>query len=342
LPTFTVGFSKADPSLRYARLVADRIGARHHELIVEPAAAAIVPRIVEHFGEPFGDSSVVPTWYLSQLARTHVTVALSGDAADEAFAGYHEYRVMQATRWLRRLPGRSPAAVANAIATLCSNRFPRVRDVARRAMLPEPAEYLLLMGQFVDGNRAPLFGPSLQDLVRSTAVLQSFEQMLDGSTARDPVGRLSELDISGYLPDDILMKVDVASMAHGLEVRSPFLDQEVMELAASIPSRHKLHAFRTKRILKRALADLIPREILARRKRGFDPPVDEWLRGPLAEMTKDLLLDDTARQRGWFNPREVDRMVTSHVQGASCGLQLWTLLILEQWCRTYLDTSLAR
>ncbi len=337
LPTFTIGVSPDDPSLRYARLVANRIGSDHHELIIGANVAALLPRIVSHIGEPLADSSIVPTWYVSQLAREHVTVALSGDAADEAFAGYHEYRVMQATRFLRWLPGRSPAAVARAIATISGSRFPRVRDVVTRAMLPEPAEYLHLMGQFVDGTRAPLFGPALRDLATSTATLQSFEQFLDNATAREPVGRLSELDISGYLPDDILLKVDLASMAHGLEVRSPFLDQEVMELAASIPSRHKLHLFQTKRILKTALGDLIPRQILNRRKRGFDSPVNEWLRGPLAEMTKDLLLDDTARQRGWFNPREVERMVSSHVAGTSCGPQLWTLLILEQWCRTYLD-----
>jgi asparagine synthase (glutamine-hydrolysing) len=244
---------------------------------------------------------------------------------------------MQATRFLRWLPGRSPAALARAIATISGDRFPRVRAVVQRAMLPEPAEYLHLMGQFVDGNRAPLFGPGLRDLVASTATLRSFEQFLANATAHEPVGRLSELDISGYLPDDILVKVDLASMAHGLEVRSPFLDQEVMELAANIPSRYKLHVFQTKRILKTALGDLIPRQILNRRKVGFDPPVNDWLRGPLAEMTKDLLLDDTARQRGWFNPREVERMVSSHFAGTSCGPQLWTLLILEQWCRTYLD-----
>jgi asparagine synthase (glutamine-hydrolysing) len=142
---------------------------------------------------------------------------------------------------------------------------------------------------------------------------------------------------AGYLPDDILMKVDLASMAHSLEVRSPFLDQAMMELAASIPSRHKLYALQGKRILRAAVADLVPREILARTKRGFEPPVDAWVRGPLAEMTRDLLLDETARHRGWFTPREVQRLVTGHFDGASHGRQLWTLLVLEQWCRTYLD-----
>jgi asparagine synthase (glutamine-hydrolysing) len=337
LPTFTVGFSKSDPSLQYARLVADRMGARHHELIVEPELATIVPRIVEHIGEPFGDCSMVPTWYLAEFARTQVTVALSGDAADEAFAGYHEYRVMQATRWLRRLPGAMPAAVAHMIAAWCPRRLPQVRGVARRALLPEATEYLGLIGQFVDGNRAPIFGPALREMAASTAVLQSFERILEDATAGDAAGRLTELDITCYLPDDILMKVDLASMAHGLEVRSPFLDQEVMELAASIPSRHKLYALQTKRILRAAVADFVPREILARTKRGFDPPVNAWIRGPLAEMTRDLLLDETARQRGWFNPREVERLVTEHGHGASHGRQLWTLLILEQWCRTFLD-----
>jgi asparagine synthase (glutamine-hydrolysing) len=339
LPTFTIGFSKDDPSLRYSRLVADRMGAEHHEMIVEPALATIFPRIVEHLGEPFGDCSIVPTWFLSEFARTKVTVALSGDAADEAFAGYHEYRVMQLTRYLRWLPGPMPAAVSQAIATWCPRRYPQVRGVARRAMLPEAAEYLGLVGQFVDGNRAPIFGPYLRDLTKSDATLQQFERLLASSTAGDAVGRLSELDISCYLPDDILMKVDLASMAHGLEVRSPFLDQDVMELAAAIPSRYKLYALQTKRILKEALTDLVPREILTRTKRGFDPPVDDWLRGSLAEMTRDLLLDDTARRRGLFNQDEVGRLVREHFDGVSHGLQLWTLLVLEQWCRTYLDSS---
>jgi asparagine synthase (glutamine-hydrolysing) len=337
LPTFTIGFSKADPSLACARLVADRMGARHHELIVEPAFATILPRIVQHLGEPLGDPSLVPTWCLAEFARTQVTVALSGDAADEAFAGYHEYRVMQATRWLRTLPGPAASACAKAMATWCPARFPQVRAVARRALLPEAAEYLGLMGLFVDGDRAAIFGPALRDLVTSTAVLDNFQRTLDDATAGDAAGRLSELDIATYLPDDILMKVDLASMAHGLEVRSPFLDQEMMELAASIPSRHKLYALQGKRILRTALADLVPREILARTKRGFDPPADAWIRGPLADMTRDLLLDQTARQRGWFMPREVDRLVREHVAGASHGRRLWTLLVLELWCRTYLD-----
>jgi asparagine synthase (glutamine-hydrolysing) len=337
LPTFTIGFSPDDPSLGYARLVADRMGTRHHELIVEPPLATIVPRIVEHLGEPLGDCSLVPTWYLSAFAREHVTVALSGDAADEAFAGYHEYRVMQATRWLRRLPAPMPAVIAGAIATCWPRRWPDVRDVAQRATLSEAAEYLGLMGQFVDGTRTRLLGPALHDLQSSHETERQFERLLHEATATDPVGRLSELDIAGYLPDDILMKVDVASMAHGLEVRSPFLDQDVMELAAAIPSRYKLYAFQPKWILRAAMADRVPREILARTKRGFDPPLDNWLRGPLADMLGDLLLDRTARERGWFQAREVEQMLTAHRAGRSHGRRLWTLLVLELWCRTCLD-----
>src|SRR5262249_38500217 len=140
-------------------------------------------------------------------------------------------------------------------------------------------------------------------------------------------------------PTVIVLWVVLAAMAHGVEVGGRFLDQDVMEPAAATPSRYKLYALQTKRILKEALADLVPREILTRSKRGFDPPVDDWLRGPLAELTRDLLLDATARRRGLFNQDEIGRMVTEHFDGGSHGLQLWTLLVLEQWCRTYLDSS---
>ncbi len=338
--TFSIGFPSADTSeLEFARLIAQRFGTEHHELIVEPRMVSVVPDLVRHYGEPFADSSAVPTWYLARLTRESVTVALSGDGGDEAFAGYNQYRFAHIARGVRALPGPLPGWIAGGLSRLQAPRLQPVRDFGRRLMLGEVERYLGLVAHFPYEERAALYGPAMREAFPADRIAARFERLLAAATARDAVDRLSELDFQTYLPDDILVKVDIASMAHALEVRSPFLDQRVVEFAASIPSRYKLRGLSTKIVLRRAVADLVPRRVVSRLKRGFALPIDRWMREDLAPMAHDLLRDRTARERGWFDPGAVDRLLAAHERGESRGNQLWALLMLEQWFRTFVDTA---
>ncbi len=338
--TFSIGFPSGDTSeLEYAREVARRFGTEHHELVVEPSMVSIVPELVQHFGEPFADSSALPTWYLAKLTRENVTVALSGDGGDEAFAGYNQYRFAHIARGVRALPGPLPRWIGAGLSRLGQPRLQPVRDFGRRLMLGEVERYLGLVAHFPYEDRTALYGPAMREAFPSDRIAARFAELIDTGTARDGVDRLSELDFQTYLPDDILVKVDITSMAHALEVRSPFLDQRVVEFAASIPSRHKLRGLSTKIVLRRAVADLVPRRVVSRLKRGFALPIDRWMREDLAPMARDLLLDRTARERGWFDSAAVGRLLAAHARGESRGNQLWALLMLEQWCRTFVDSA---
>jgi asparagine synthase (glutamine-hydrolysing) len=337
--TFSIGFTGDTASeLPFARLVAQRYATDHHELVVTPEMVDVVPRLARHFGEPFADCSAVPTWYLSRFTRESVTVALSGDAGDEGFGGYSRYRHARIARAVRSLPPPLPRLAAAALATLPSPRMQPVRDFGRRLMGSEVERYLGLVAHFAHEDRLALYAGDLKARFATDTVAAGFEAVLAAATGPDAADRLMELDVATYLPGAILPKVDVTSMAHALEVRCPLLDQEVMAFAASLPSGMKLNGLKSKFVLRRAVADLLPPGILHKPKRGFDIPVDRWMRGELAPMTRDLLLDGTARSRGLFEPAAVERLMAAHARGESRGLQLWTLLMLEQWFRTFVDS----
>ncbi|MBI2901899.1 MAG: asparagine synthase (glutamine-hydrolyzing), partial [Planctomycetes bacterium] len=322
--TFSIGFEEEKFSeLPYAREAARAFGSAHHEEVVRADSAAVLPELIERYGEPFGDSSAIPTYFVSKATARHVKVALSGDGGDECFAGYLRYEAMAHLARLRRVPEALLRFVSRLVprATGRGERIGRLLGASKR---PIEDLYIDLVTVFPREMRAEL---GARGEVRAR-VAEPFLR-----AGADPVTAASFADLVTYLPDDLLVKVDIASMANGLEVRCPFLDPEVVDLAFRIPARLK----RRKSVLKRAFRDLLPPAIRRRAKMGFAVPLAEWLRGPLRGLLEDALLGKTARERGIFPPAVVERLVREHLSGARDHRdRLWLLLVFELWARRFL------
>jgi len=290
----------------------------------------VLPTLVRHFGEPYADSSALPTYYVSKLTRQHVTVALTGDGGDESFAGYERY-------YANQIAERINAVGLGGAAFLLSRLLPDsadFRDSRRRvkrflsvASRPPAERYARWMGFFSQEEKAQLY---------AAHVAQGGEQwltnMLDELSGLGPVEAPMAADVLTYLPYDLLVKVDIASMVSALEARSPFLDHEVMEFAAQLPVGLKLRGSESKYLLKRAFADLLPHQVRNRGKLGFGVPVGTWFRGPLKSYLQDTLSSRIARERGLLNSAFIDRLIADHTSGrADHAYQLWSLLTLEIW-----------
>jgi asparagine synthase (glutamine-hydrolysing) len=339
--TFSIGFEDPRYDERaYARAVSRHFGTQHEELVVRPDAVALLRELPEHYDEPFGDSSAVPSLEVAKMTRRHVTVALNGDGGDESFGGYTRYAAMVAADRLgpvRRLGPVAGRLLAAAPLRSGDVKHPLVR--ARRAAGLLGGEtvdrYRRLMASFDDEQRARLTGPAL-----SEATLAPLDVVADAyhlSSAPDLVARLLDVDVQTYLPGDLLVKVDIATMAHSLEARSPLLDHVLMEFAASLPSAWKVRGTRTKVLLKDAARGWLPDEVLDRPKMGFGVPIGRWLREDLHGPVRDLLLDRTALDRGWCRPEAVEQLLAEHDAGADHAPRLWSLLQLELWARRWLD-----
>ena len=341
--TFSIGFPVAEyDETRYARRVAEHLGTEHHEFEVTPDGVEVLPRLIWHFDEPFADSSAIPTWYVSQMTRQHVTVALSGDGGDELFAGYPRYRAVWLGDWLDRT-----GPLRRLLAARCWQQLPgsRQKSVLRRfkrfseclGKSPD-RRYLEWIAIFNEQRRAFLYADEFLTQLPDADPALFLQTSWLRSGARDPVTVASLADLTTYLPCDILHKVDIASMAHSLECRQPFLDYRVVEWAASLPIGHKFRWGRGKQILKRAFGRLLPGEIWRRPKMGFGVPLDDWFRHELRDLTHDVLLDKTARERGFFRPEFVTQLIAEHEQRQfDHAYRLWALLVFELWLRRWCD-----
>jgi asparagine synthase (glutamine-hydrolysing) len=327
--TFTVGFSDARYDERiYARAVADRYGTVHEELEIEEDVAATLPRLAAAYDEPLGDEAAFPTFLIAEQARRHVTVALAGDGGDEAFAGYERYI---AHGLAARIPG--PAARAGA-ATL------RLLPAARR----EPRSTLFRTARFLDvaaADRGERYGRLMEvfplDLRRSLWADPGLARPVRLEPRRGGIAGLQLLDLETYLPGDLLLKADIASMAHSLELRSPFLDHEVVELGLALPEPLKVRGRTGKVALRRAFTADLPVQVAGRGKTGFGVPLGRWFRADLRETARDLLSTD----RGWFRMDAVRRLLDEHESGrADHGHRLWCLLMLELWMREHVEAPL--
>jgi asparagine synthase (glutamine-hydrolysing) len=345
--TFSIGFDdERYDETRYARLVAERYGTEHHEFRVEPDAIGVLPRLVWHYGEPFADSSALPTFYLSELTRRHVTVALNGDGGDESFAGYRRYLAQSYTERLSFVPESLRRQMATAARVLGRGARPkslRNRFVRTLAAVAEPAHqrYDRWMSYFTRADLQALYDP---EFAAQLPDVQSADSLIIDpwmeSDASSVVGVMLDVDIQTYLPGDLLVKMDVASMAHSLEVRSPFLDHVLMERAARLPSRLKLHGRISKALLKDAVRPWLPDVVIDRPKMGFGVPIAGWFRGALAELPDEVLLDPRATERGMFRPEAVTRLISEHRAGVrDNSSKLWSLVALELWFRTYVDCA---
>jgi asparagine synthase (glutamine-hydrolysing) len=340
IKTFSVDFPVGDGGeAAYARLVARRYGTDHHELVLRPEMLALLPRLVAQYGEPFADPSAVPTFYLSELARREVTVALSGDGGDEAFAGYHRYAIEDLARRVGQLPWPVPRLVHAILRRLPGAALRPAREFAAHDWRSRVERYLFFLAHFTRRDKERIAGPALVERAERDGAARQIARILAASDADDAVNRLLDLDTQTYLPDDIFTKVDIASMAHALEVRAPFADHVLLERMAELPGAFKLRGFRGKALLRRAVRDLLPAPILTRQKKGFNLPLDRWMREELAELARDLLTGPTARTRGLFDVAQVRRLLDEHAAGMSHGRRLWNLSVLELWFRQFVDGS---
>ncbi|MDQ1558576.1 MAG: hypothetical protein QOD32_1636 [Pyrinomonadaceae bacterium] len=343
--TFSIGFEEQDFSeLHHARRVAEHVGAEHHEFIVRPDAMEILPTLVEHYGEPYADSSAIPTYYVARETRRHVTVALNGDGGDECFAGYERYAAMKLAGKYRSVPGLlREGLIKNAVALYPTSetRRSRARDLKRfldAASLPTVERYMRWVSVLDTQAKHDLY---TDEFTREMSAHHASDFVAPWFADANGAGLVDAsllADTMTYLPNDLLVKVDIASMAVSLEARSPFLDHHVIEFAASLPENLKLRGLTSKYLLKRVLAKLLPAENLSRRKMGFGVPIGHWLRGEMQKFLRDTLLSEKALGRGFFKPAAVKRMVELHTRGErDYAHQLWTLLMLELWFERFID-----
>jgi asparagine synthase (glutamine-hydrolysing) len=350
LQTFTIGFREESFSeLPYARQVAEQFGTRHAEEVVTPDAVSLVDELTRYFDEPFADPSAVPTYLVSRLARRSVKVALSGDGGDEAFGGYaryaHDLKEASVRRWL---PGWLRRGVLGPLA----RRWPRADWLPRALRAKTALTNLSLDDAGAYANTLALCRPPLRRRLLAADLAAGLNGHQPEATVRngygtappgDALAGMIAADVAVVLPDDFLVKVDRASMAHGLEVRPPFLDHELLQLAARIPSRWKVCRGETKWLLKEAYRERLPADALWRRKHGFDMPIDGWLRGPLREMFEDAVLAPQAAVGALINQATVRNLYQAHRAGTGRhGSVLWSVLVLARWADRYLRSEGAR
>ena len=346
--TFSMGFADGSYNeLPHARRVAERFATRHREGEVVPDVAELFDRLIVHLDEPFADVSLFPTYLVSELARAHVTVALSGDGGDELFGGYDPY---EADRLARRIAAVLPRPASRAVGALAAllppsekkkglvNRL--TRFAAGLAEAPPDIGHYRWMTYVSPAAKRRLYTPALRDALAGADVYRPVREALRDAGTDDLLNRQLHADLNIYLADDILVKVDRMSMAASLETRAPFLDVEVMELAFSMPGRLKVRGRERKYVLKRALADVLPASILHRSKEGFSIPMKNWLKRELAPLMGDLLSPERLRRRGWVEPEAVAARIAAHAAGrANHAHLLFSLMVLERWAQAFLDRT---
>jgi asparagine synthase (glutamine-hydrolysing) len=335
LKTFSIGFepSQFDES-KYARLVADRFATDHHELVVTAGAPELIDDIVWHYDQPFGDSSAVPSFHVARITRPHVTVVLNGDGGDESFAGYDRYQLSRYRSYFH-LP--FPLRMGlQAVARPLGSRFRRGRRFLQGHIGDAFDAYFATLVHLHPDRRSWLYSEEfLADLPRALA--PPLKQLRSAKHAA-LLDSMLDADVHNYLPDDLLVKMDIATMAYSLEARSPLLDHKLMEFMAQVPANMKMRGGESKYLLKSALRPILPDEILRRRKMGFGVPLGRWLRGNLKELLVDTVLSDTALARGYFRPAAVREMVHTHMEGSDrFQYLLWDLLLLERWHQIFID-----
>jgi asparagine synthase (glutamine-hydrolysing) len=332
--TYSIGFhSPQFNEAHHAKQVANHLGTNHHEEILNPDPALIVEKISHILDQPFADSSIVPTYLLAKFARENLIVALGGDGGDEVFGGYDRYLAAPVMQKLNPLLGVARSGLKMAGQQSLGN----ARKISRVGSQLSPKESLAARYSSILSLTQPheltaLLNSSFQSKAAEDSRKQQFN-----SGKYSSFDRMIRSDLDAYLPGDLLVKVDIATMANSLELRSPMLDVNVVEWGISLPRKYKIKGFETKHILKDVARSLVPAELIDRPKMGFGIPRAEWLRTGMKELVIDTLSDTTATQRGWFNPKEVSKVIDAHMAGEDKDNLIWPMLMLELWARTWLD-----
>lgn len=344
IKTFSIGFhEKKFNELPHARSIANMLKTEHTEFIINPETIEILPDLVRQYEEPYADSSALPTYYLSKLTREHVKVALNGDGGDENFAGYGRYSIQKFSHWYEKFHGINRTfvqPVTHLLAGVIYNTFWDRADRFTSTLQEHYAHrYVNYICYFTNEEKKKLYTASFARMVGNhdsyTTVSSKFKEI----SIQNPLNQMLYADIATYLPDDLLVKVDIATMAVGLEGRSPFLDHEFMELASTIPFTHKLKDWNNKKyILKQALQGMVPSSILNRPKKGFSIPIEQWFKSSLYDYAENILLSKRAISRQLFQRDAIERLLANHrTKKVNHANQIWALITLELWFREYMD-----
>jgi len=339
--TFSIGFHEDSYNeLKYARVAAQKFGTDHHEFIVTPDICAIVDDLVWHFDEPFADSSAIPTYMVSKLAREYVTVALSGDGGDEVFAGYTRYALDRKRSGFANLP----RVVREGLMQPLGRNLPHRawgKNFVHNVALDPIDRYIEDISAFTRLNKRSLYTRDFRAQLNGSEPAAQFREIAKRSRRGDPLDPLLYLDSKTYLPGDILTKVDRMTMAVSLESRAPLLDQKLIEFVCTrIPASMKMKGLGTKHIFKRAVRDLVPAEILDRPKQGFGIPIDQWINRELRERVRGTLTESRTMNRGYVEPQYVNLLLDEHERGRrDHATELWTLFMLELWHRKFVDDA---
>jgi asparagine synthase (glutamine-hydrolysing) len=341
IKTFSIGFHEDSYNeLKYARVAAKQFGTEHHEFIVTPEICEVVDDLVRHFDEPFADSSAIPTYMVSKLAREYVKVVLSGDGGDELFAGYTRYATDRKRNGFASLP----RVVREGVMQPLGRSLPHGawgRNYVHNVSLEPVDRYIEDISIFTKLNKPSLYTEDFRQEVGATAAAARFREYAARSRADNSLDPLLYLDSKTYLPGDILTKVDRMSMAVSLEARVPLLDHKLIEFVCTrIPAAMKMKGLETKHIFKRAVHDLVPAEILNRPKQGFGVPIDQWINEQLRDRVRGTLTEPRTMQRGYLEPRYVNLLLDEHERGRrDHATELWTLFMLELWHRAFVDVA---
>jgi asparagine synthase (glutamine-hydrolysing) len=345
--TFSIGFDEHQfDERRYARKLAEWYGTDHHELVVRPSAIDVLPTLAWHFDEPCADSSAIPSFYVAKMSRERVTVVLNGDGGDEIFGGYRRYVAMARTRRISLPPAMRPRLerLGSLLTSRGAPQSPpwKVGRVLELLSHPLPRRYARMMSYFSPEQKFALYSDALREQLDGIDSYEIMDASFAASRAGSQIGAIMDVDVNTYLPGDLLVKSDITTMANSIEARSPFLDHHLMEWAAGLPTDLKIRSRTTKYLLKRAVADWLPPELINRPKMGFGVPLAAWLRTELRDLSSDLLTDHTARSRGLFRPTAVARLLREHDEGTDHSPRIWALIQFELWHRTFVDGAHTR
>ncbi len=343
--TFSIGFEEQDFSeLKYAKRVAEHVGAEYNEFIVRPNALDVIPTLVDHYGEPYADSSAIPTYYVAKETRKHVTVALNGDGGDESFAGYERYAAMRIAEAYARVPSALRKAFVEAPVSLLPtselkrSRFRDAKRFLRAANLPRTERYFRWVTTFNRDTKKELYTSDFAASVSGQDPLNLLDKWFAKANGTGTLDVTLLTDQMTYLPNDLLVKVDIATMANSLEARSPFLDHKLIEFAATLPESLKMSGVGTKSLLKKVAARLVPKEVIYRRKMGFGVPIGKWFRTEMKDFVRSVLLSERSLKRGIVRPDILEKYVNEHIAGErDHSFQLWTFLMLELWFQRFID-----
>jgi asparagine synthase (glutamine-hydrolysing) len=343
--TFSIGFEEKDfDELGYARLVSKHFLTEHHEFVVKPNAIEILPELVWHYSEPFADSSTIPAYYVAKMTKDFVKAVLTGDAGDENFAGYPRYRRSQWVAFFTKLPEGirkdwMPAVLRMGASLHWREKtFNRLADFFELLSSNQARNYAEQIKIFNAKERNQLYSQEMAHVLERIDPLDYLVGKYEEIETEDLLNKLLYLDIHSYLPEDLLVKMDIATMANSLEARVPFLDHKLMELSAQIPSRLKLNGGKAKFILKKAFSEFLPPPILKRKKMGFGVPISRWIRKDLKNYVYDVLLDGKTLQRGYFRKEGLEQLLKEHLSlRYDHSAKIWSLLFLEIWFRIFMD-----